>query len=158
MINPDAVQIFLGTNGMMLDPYENANNIKQIIDYIRLDDGTIPIFVVNTLYRANQNGIGSEIAIDGYVISPGSLKLEEDRKVFNLMVELSRLLEGYSNIHFVPISVSHDSEYNFGALETPVNPRSSQTEILPIGGTHPQLEGYQQIADIMFSVFINYLK
>src|SRR5690606_23588621 len=34
-INPDAVQIFLGTNGIALDPTENASNIKQMVDYIR---------------------------------------------------------------------------------------------------------------------------
>ena len=31
-INPDGVQIWLGTNGITLDPTENANNIKQIVD------------------------------------------------------------------------------------------------------------------------------
>jgi lysophospholipase L1-like esterase len=145
-ITPDAVQIFLGTNGMALDPTVNAGNIKQIVDYIRQDDATIPIYVVYTLYRGNQNGIGQEAGT-------GIWKLEEDRKVFNLMVKLKELLSGYSNLHFVPISTCHDSEYNFGAVATPVNPRAVQTELLPEQATHPQLQGYLQIADIMFSVF-----
>jgi hypothetical protein len=152
-INPDAIQIYLGTNGMELDPTTNASNIKQIVDYIRQDDANIPIFVVNTLYRGNQNGIGNEAYSNGFALSKGQWKLEEDRKVFNLMVKLNELLGSYPNLYFVPISISHDSEYNFGAVLTPVNPRAVQTELMPIEATHPQLQGYLQMADIMFSVF-----
>jgi hypothetical protein len=156
-ISPDAVQIYLGTNGMEINPTTNANNIKQIVDYIRQDDANIPIFVVNTLYRGNQNGIGNETNADGYAISKGQWKLEEDRKVFNLMAKLDELLGSYANLHFVPISASHDSEYNFGSVLTPVNPRAVQTELLPIEATHPQYQGYMQMADIMFGVFAKYL-
>jgi len=145
-INPDAVQIYLGTNGMELDPTANAGNIKQIVDYIRQDDADIPIYIVFTLYRGDQNGIGQE---DG----AGVLKLDEDLKVFNLIVKLNELLSEYSNLYFIPISLCHDSEYNFGAVEVPVNPRAVQTELIPVEATHPQLQGYLQMADIMFSVF-----
>jgi lysophospholipase L1-like esterase len=153
-INPDAVQIFLGTNGMYLDPTDNANNIKQIVDYIRQDDSSIPIFVVNTIYRGNQNGIGNETYRNGQAISKGQFKYEEDKKVFNLMVKIDELLGDYTNLHFVPIAECHDSEYNFGAVVAPVNPRAIQTELMPIEGTHPQLQGYLQMADIMFSTFV----
>jgi lysophospholipase L1-like esterase len=156
-INPNVVQIYLGTNGIGLDPTTNAKNIKQIVDYIRQDDASIPIFLVYTLYRGNQDGIGNEVATDGYALSKGSWKVEEDRKVFNLMVKLNSLLSGYSNLHFVPISLCHDSEYNFGADITPVNPRATQTEQLPSQATHPQTQGYYQMADIMFSVMAKYL-
>lgn len=156
-INPDAVQIFLGTNGMYLDPTGNANNIKQIVDYIRQDDSTLPIFVVNTLYRGNQNGIGNETYPNGQAISKGQFKYEEDRKVFNLMVKLDELIGSYTNLYFVPIATCHDSEYNFGAVVTPVNPRAVQTEFMPIEGTHPQKQGYMQMADIMFSTFAAHL-
>jgi hypothetical protein len=155
-INPDAVQIFLGTNNMELDPTTNAGNIKQIVDYIR-QDSSIPIFVVYTLFRGNQDGIGNEIDENGHPYTLGTWKLEEDRKVFNLMVKLNELLNAYTNLHFVPVSICHDSEYNFGAVETPVNPRATQTELLPSQATHPKLQGYLQMADIMFSVYAKYL-
>lgn len=156
-INPDAVQIWLGTNGMELDPTTNAGNIKRIIDYIRQDDASIPIFVVYTLFRGNQNGIGVQTSAEGYTVNKGAWKLEEDRKVFNLIVKLNELLGSYTNLYFVPVAQCHDNEYNFGAVETPVNPRATQTELMPVEATHPQEEGYLQIADIMFSVFAAHL-
>lgn len=151
-ITPDAIEIFLGTNGMALDPTVNANNIKQIVDYIRQDDATIPIHLVYTLYRGNQDGLGVQTSVDGYSVNTGAWKLQEDRKVFNLMVKLDELMNTYTNLYFIPISLAHDSEFNFGATSTPVNPRASQTELLPTEATHPQTQGYYQIADITFSV------
>lgn len=150
-INPDIVQLYLGTNGITLDPNTNAGNIKQIVDYIRQDDANIHIYVVFTLYRGDQNGIGEQTDSDGYTSTNGQWKLEEDTKVFNLMEKLDELLSGYSNVYFVPISLTHDSEYNFGAVSTPVNPRASQVEYLPTEATHPQQQGYEQMADIMYS-------
>ena len=150
-VTPDAVQIFLGTNGIALDPTVNGNAIKQIVDYIRQDDATIPIFLVFTLYRGNQDGIGNQLSSDGYSAGSGVWKLEEDRKVFNLMQYLYSLLSGYANLNFVPIALAHDSEYNFGAVSTAVNPRAAQTELLPTEATHPQTQGYYQFADIMYS-------
>lgn len=158
-INPDVVQIFLGTNGISLDPTNNANAIKQIIDYIRQDDPNIPIFVVNTLFRANQDGIGLQVNSDGFTASnKGKYKLEEDKKVINLAIRLYELLKDYDNLYFIPIATCHDSEFNFGSVETPVNPRASQTELLPVEATHPQKQGYLQFADIMYSTYCANLK
>lgn len=155
-ISPDAVQIFLGTNDMAIDPTINACNIKQIVDYIRQDDASIPIFLVFTLYRGNQNGIGVQINADGFTATnKGVWKLQEDAKVYNLMVKLNTLLSAYTNLHFVPISLCFDSEFNFGAVSTPVNPRSTQSELLPTEATHPT--DWFQMSDIMFSVMAKYL-
>jgi len=114
---------------------------------------TIKIFVVHTLFRGNQNGIGLQTGSDGYIVNM-AYKLEEDLKVFNLQVELHNLLENYTNLYLVPVSTCHDSENNFGAVSTPVNPRASQTELLPVEATHPQLQGYNQIADVIYSSLI----
>ena len=152
-INPDAVQIFLGTNGIQLDSTENVQSIKQIVDYIRKDDTNIKIYVVNTLYRGNQDGIGNTTNTDGYSSFKGQFKLEEDKKVFNLMRDLCDALKNYDNLFFVPIALTHDSEYNFGAVDTPVNPRSTITEKIPVESVHPQDSGYFQFADCMYSVY-----
>lgn len=151
---PDAVQIFLGTNDLALDPTTNADNIKEIVDGIRASDSTIPIFVVNTLYRSGQDGMANQASNDGYSSFRSAWKLEEDRKVFNLMVRLDELLNGYTNVHFVPVALTHDSEYNFGQVEIPVNSRSEITTMIPKESVHPQHEGYMQMADIMFSTMV----
>lgn len=149
----NAVQLFLGTNGIAIDPTINAGNIKKIVDGIKESDSTIPIFVVNTLFRGGQDGMGKQLSSDGYSAGSGVWKLEEDRKVFNLMVALSDALKDYSNVHFVPIALTHDSENNFKdtTKQIPVNPRSTITKIEDSEATHPQTPGYLQMADIMFS-------
>ncbi len=155
-INPDVVQIFLGTNGITLDPTDNVNNIKAIVDGIRANDNSIQIYVVFTLYRGDQNGIGKQEDTDGYTSAKGSWKLEEDRKVYNLMTALYDALKSYTNLYFIPISLTHDSEYNFkGLTPVPVNPRSTLTEYQDTEATHPSASdaGYNQMADIMFSTY-----
>jgi lysophospholipase L1-like esterase len=157
-VQPDAVQIFLGTNGIALNPTYNANHIKTMIDYIRQDNTDIQIFIVNTLYRSNQDGIGRQINTDGFNGNKkGTYKYAEDVKVFNLMVELDRILDGYENVHFVPVATCHDSANNFGKVEVAINPRATDKEYMPVEGTHPQEQGYLQMADIMFSTFSAYM-
>jgi len=152
-INPDAIQIWLGTNGITLDPTSNANNIKQMVDYIRQDDATIPISIVFTLFRGNQDGLGVQTGTDGYAVNQGAWELEEDRKVFNLMSRLYTLLSGYTKLYFTPVALEMDRDYNFGQTVTLVNPRATQTELLPVEATHPQTQGFLQIADTQFSVY-----
>lgn len=149
--DPDKALIFLGTNGMSLDPTVNANNIKAIVDGLRAEDPSLPIFVVLTLYRGGQNGLGNQTGSDGYVAN-AAWKLHEDREVFNLQVRVYELLAGYSNLWFIPLSLCHDSEYNYSNGMIPVNPRALQEEFNEVEATHPQLPGYLQMADIMFSV------
>jgi hypothetical protein len=112
--------------------------------------------VVFTLYRGDQNGIGNQKSTDGYSAGSGVWKLQEDRKVYNLMTALYTALNGYTNLYFIPIALAHDSEYNFKAT-TPVtvNPRSTITELQDAEATHPSArpEGYLQMADIMFSTY-----
>lgn len=151
LVDPDVVQIFLGTNDMAIDPTVNAGNIKTIVDRIRVADATIPIYVVYTLYRGDQDGIGNQLSTDGYSAGSGIWKLQEDRKVYNLMVKLNDLLKSYTKLYFIPISLTHDSEYNFGSVETPVNLRATNTELLETEATHPQNQGYLQFADTQFS-------
>ena len=150
-VSPDVVVIFLGTNGITLDPKANGDAIKLLVDRIRKDNATIPIFVVNTLYKSNQNGIGKQTGSDGYSTYKGQYKYEEDMKVFNLMEYVNDILSGYTNVHTVPVALCHDSEYNYGAVEEKVNPRSSVMEFYPVESVHPQKEGYYQIADIVYS-------
>lgn len=147
------VMIFLGTNGISNDNSANAGYIKQMVDTIRADDENIKIFVCNTIYRSNQDGIGVQQSNDGYAAASGVWKYNEDKKVMDLMKRLDAMLDGYENLWMVNLALTHDSEYNFGVGEpTRVNPRAEQHEWLPLESVHPQDQGYYQMADTMFSV------
>ncbi|WP_373836170.1 hypothetical protein [Jeotgalibaca arthritidis] len=152
-INPDAIQVFLGTNGIALDPTINANNIKAIVDGIRQSDASIPIFVVQTLYRGSQDGMAQQLSTDGYSAANNVFKLNEDRKVFNLMVALDDIFKDYTNVHLVPIAATHDSEYNYRNIDDVMfaNPRSQITVPTDSEATHPKNSGYFQFADVMYS-------
>lgn len=156
-ISFNCMQIFFGTNGISIDPTAAVAEITTLITKIREFEPTMKIFVVNTLFRGDQNGIGNGGATDGYVNNP-AWKLQEDRKVFNLQVALTDACNTLANVHMIPVSVTHDSEFNFGSVDTPVNPRALNTELLPTEATHPQLQGYQQFADIIFSTYCAYIQ
>jgi lysophospholipase L1-like esterase len=154
-LSPDAVQIYLGTNdfagNVSADVF--ANNIKQMVDSVREKDANLPIFVVLTICWGNQNGIGSQISSDGFASQKGRFKYDLDRKTINGVKALYEALKSYTNVYFVPLTECHDSEYNFGSVEVSVNPRASQKEYIPTEGVHPQQQGYEQMADVMYSVY-----
>ncbi len=159
-INPTAVQLFLGTNDLAADSISEEDfvtNMKTIVNAIRTADSTIPIFVVHTICWGNQNGIGVQTSSDGFASQKGRFKYALDYKIIKAAELLYDALKGYTNLYFVPLTQCHDSEYNFGAVETPVNPRATQTEYIPNEGVHPQKQGYEQIADIMYSVICDKL-
>lgn len=149
-VSPDAVMLWLGTNGIALDATNNAAAIKALVDYIRTDDANIPIFCAYTIYPGDQNALGAQDGSDGYATNDGAWQYEEYKKVFNLCVKLTETMGDYANLYFVPLATCHDSEYNYGAIETPANPRAEQMVNMPIEAIHPQTQGYYQIADVVF--------
>ncbi|MFA9466868.1 MAG: SGNH/GDSL hydrolase family protein [Velocimicrobium sp.] len=149
--NPDIIEIFLGTNGADVDPTENGNNILKIIDLIRKDDPEIPIYMVNTIYTANQDGIGSWKNSHDVTLLPGRYKFEEDTKIFNLMVYLADNLVDYDKVYLVPAAITHDSAYNFNTNTETESPYTTTTQEIPDNGIHPGAAGYNQIADTIFS-------
>lgn len=155
---PDAVQIFLGTNGLSLDNTGNANNIKTLVDLIRSEYTDMPVFVCNTIYRSNQDGYRS-IGSDGYNTSMSGYQFEEDCKIMDLQNRLDDLLKGYSNVYIIPLSVCMDRDNNFGQVSVPVNPRlTNVTRNIAIESVHPQESGYMQMADLMYSTYCGVLK
>lgn len=148
--NPDVVLLHLGTNGL-LSGEENADNICKIVELIRKDDKKIPIYVVNTIYQSDQNGIGSMKMNNGALMFPGQYKQQRDLAVFNLMEMLSEKLSGEKNVYLVPAGISMDSENVFNMEERPVNPYSEETEWVAVDAVHPGTAGYNQIADTIYS-------
>ncbi len=150
--DPDAVEIFLGTNGLDTDPVENGRNIVKIVKNIHEQDPGVPVYLVHTLYPANQDGIGSWSNKDGYALYGDRYKYEEDRKVFNLMIYLEENLKDEEQLYFVPAGICHDSANNFDTESEPVNPHSDRTVEVPNNAVHPGTAGYRQIADCLYSV------
>lgn len=148
--NPDVVLLHLGTNGL-LSGEENADNICKIVELIRKDDKNIPIYVVNTIYQSDQNGIGSMKLNNGALMFPGQYKQQRDLAVFNLMEMLSAKLSGEKHVYLVPAGISMDSENVFNTEERPVNPYSEETESVAVDAVHPGTAGYNQIADTIYS-------
>lgn len=150
-IQPDVVEIFLGTNGIDVDPTVNGDDIIHIIDFIRQADPSIPIYMVNTIYTANQDGIGSWENTHNQPVLPGRYKFEEDKKVFNLMVYLSEKLANYDKVYLVPAAITFDSVNDFQTNTELESPYASATVEVPDNGIHPGKAGYKQIGDTIYS-------
>ena len=148
--NPDVVLLHLGTNGL-LSGDENAENICKIVELIRQDDKNIPIYVVNTIYQSDQNGIGSMKLNNGSLMFPGQYKQERDLANFNLRVFLTDRLANAEKVYLVPAAISVDSASVFNMEERTVNPYSEETEKVAIDAVHPAAEGYYQIADAIYN-------
>ena len=150
--DPDAVEVFLGANGLSEDPAENGDNIAWIVRNIHKEDPKLPVYLVHTLYPANQDGIGSWSSKDGYALYGDRYKYEEDQKVFDLMLYLEESLKEEENLYFVLAGMCHDSAYNFNTVPVPVNPHSEEMMEVPDNAVHPGRAGYRQIADCLYSV------
>lgn len=150
--DPDVILLHLGTNGL-LSGDENAENICRLVELIRKDDKNIPIYVVNTIYQSDQNGIGSMKLNNGSLMFPGQYKQERDLANFRLMEYLSERLSEEKHIYLVPASISVDSAHVFVTEERPVNPYSEKTEPVAVDAVHPGPEGYYQMADVIYSTF-----
>ncbi len=149
---PDVILIHLGTNDL-LSGEENAENICKMVELIRKDDKNIPIYVVNTIYQSDQNGIGSMKMNNSSLMFPGQLKQERDLAVFELMGSLADELSKEKNVYLVPAGISVDSENVFLMEERTVNPYSEITEMVATDAVHPAPAGYYQIADTIYSTW-----
>lgn len=155
---PDAVQIFLGTNDLNSGVDTAVSNIASMVNSIRSEYENMPIFVCNTIYNSNQNGYG-RVGNDAYSGSTSARvwQYDQDSKVMDLMRGLEEALESVSGVYFIPIATCMDREYNFGQVATKVNPRSDITEMMPVERIHPQVSGYYQMADLMYSTYCGVL-
>lgn len=135
--DPDAVQIFLGINGLGENPKESVDAIEEMVNNIRKYDKRIPIYLVNTIYVGEQDILGSMELQNGTAQFQGRYKLEYDQKVMDLMQALERRLGNYSHLKFIPLALTHDSAGNFEMGDA----------------LHPNEAGDQQFAESMYSVY-----
>lgn len=150
-LDPDVVQVFLGTNGLELDPSKNAQNIVTIVDKIREADPDIQIMVVEPIYPSDQDGMARQQNIQGYEELHGMWALSRCRMVFNLIGELETRLSSYENVTIVPAAVMFDRDYGFDQTLVSEDPHSEVMDAMPVQGVHPSAGGYDQIGDTIYS-------
>lgn len=169
-INPDIIQIELGTNDINGYTVDVAvENIAEMVDLIRKDDAAIPVFICNAIFRSNQDGIAHQLNTQGYSMGNGKYKYNEDMNIQNLMIGLVERLSGYTNVFFMPLALCHDSENNFGKQTIKLNSRSQENIVIPADSIHPNktgedsstygydIVGYLQFADVMYSTLCGVL-
>ena len=150
-LDPDVVQIFLGTNGLEMDPSKNAQNIVTIVDKIREADPDMEIMVVEPIYPADQDGMARQQNIQGYEELRGMWSSARCRMVFNLIGELETRLSSYENVTIVPAAVMFDRDYGFDQTLVGQDPHSDVMDAMPVQGIHPSAGGYDQIGDTIYS-------
>ena len=150
-VHPDVVQIFLGKNGMSLDSKPGIDWLKEMVDNIRETEPDIPIYLVQTIYMGDQNGIGGETDGKGRSALNGYYKAEEDEKVFLWTKAMDEAFGEMEQVYLIPAALTFDSAYNFRAGIEKVNARSSRTEAvleegMPVSYTH--LDVYKRQPDL----------
>ena len=135
--DPDVIQIFLGTNGLKDNPSDTVKAIAQMVDNIRRHDSEIPIYLVNTIYWADQEKIGMMLRQDGKAFLPGEFKNRSDKRIMDLMKAMDREFRDEKGVTLIPLALMHNSAENY----------------MDGDALHPGENGYQQFAEVMYSVY-----
>ena len=140
--NPDVIQIFLGTNGLANDPEGTVDALAQMVKNIRRHDREIPIYLVNTIYWADQEKIGTMVRQDGTAFLQGEFKNRSDKRIMNLMKAMDKRFGNMEGVTLIPLALMHNSRDNFQEGDA----------------LHPGDAGDQQFADVMYSVYCGTLE
>jgi len=122
------------------------------------DHGYVSIYLVQTVYLGDQNGIGNEVNQKGVHILNGWWKMEEDRQIFLWTQAMKEAFGNMEGVYLIPAALTFDSAYNYREAEMPVNARSSKTETVLVEAMHPDEDGYLQIADTLFNTYCGTMK
>lgn len=150
-IQPDTVILQMGINGIVFNNTSMVSHEVNIINHIRQDNADIPIFICIPAYKGNQDGLGVQTSNDGFASNKGCYDYGERQKVMDYVTKLYKSCKDMVGVYFIPQTICFDSEYNYGSVDYPVNPRATITEKLPVEAVHPQDYGYFQMADIVYS-------
>ncbi len=114
-ISEDGIQIFFEAQDVQKGQ-ENAEEIVKIIDELRVSGIKKPVYVINAVYQE-----------------------QPDKEAFEQMSDLSKKLEEYENVYFLPVNISVDSEYNYK-------------------DGLPEEAAYAQIEDMIFALYCGTIK
>ncbi len=182
--DPDVIQIFLGTNGLKDNPSDTVKAIAQMVDNIRRHDSEIPIYLVNTIYWADQEKIGTMLRQDGKAFLPGEFKNRSDKRIMDLMKAMDREFRDEKGVTLIPLALTMLRQDGKAFLPGEFKNRSDKrimdlmkamdrefrdekgVTLIPLAlmhnsaenymdgdALHPGENGYQQFAEVMYSVY-----
>lgn len=152
----DSIYFLLTWNGQAGNKSDFSYEIgvaKTLIDHIHTNYPSCKIKIMGIPLPSLNGGIGIDYQGSSSYSNP-----------YGLVVTALNLNNAYQNwcneaaysgfMEFVNISAQFDAENNMQEAEKPVNTRSSKTEMVGINGVHPDIEGQNQIADVVYRNFI----
>ncbi len=149
------VQLFFGERELLnVSAEQLAANLCEMIASIR-NDNACPVFIVLPPLWGTQDGMARQSA-DGVGLDfSGKTKDECDKIIISAAKTIVKNIneQCFSNVYFVPLCSCFDSENNMETEEISVNPRVSATQVVQKGAVTPSVDGYKQMADVIFSAY-----
>ncbi|MBQ8358827.1 MAG: SGNH/GDSL hydrolase family protein [Oscillospiraceae bacterium] len=156
---PDAVYIFLGSNGLMsTEAMTNTreeycrivvNKGKKLVGFIKEAFPNVKVKIMGLPLSSVNGGMGANYG--------AQLPLTNHYDIIHYKLELNAayqawcLEDAYKDfMEFINISGQFDCEYGYPAKQKPVNTRSEVTERVDTNAAHPTKEGYHQFADAVY--------
>lgn len=149
----DIVYTLLSWNGQTpwrTDFTSVTNEIKKFADTLHSEFPNAKLKILGIQVNSVNGGMGSSYNATGtgYADAYGNVVtvLNQNKAYQDFANDSS-----YSSfVEFVNVSSQFDSEYNMPYSTYPVNTRSSITERRDTNGIHPSIDGYNQIADVVY--------
>lgn len=155
----DYIYILLGGNGLLRPSAINNSRhdyckivieeVKRMVDKIKSDLPNIKIKIMSNPLLSVYGGMGSSYGAE----LPFTNAYDITHYVMELNLAYKGLAEskGYNEfLEYINLPSQFDSEYNYPFIEKPVNSRSKITERIDTNGGHPTVDGYMQIADVVY--------
>lgn len=133
------------------------NTAKILVDHIHTNYPNCKMKIMGVQLPSLNGGMGYNYGATGTSYADG----------YGMVVTALNMNKAYQDwcndpayssfLEFVNVSSQVDSEYNMPASQTPVNSRSTITELRGTNGVHPNNDGYLQIGDVQFrNIVANY--
>ena len=148
---PDCVQIFIGMNGLDMDPSDNVEVIFDMIENIKNCDPDMPILLSLPVFPSDQNGMAVMQNTPGYESMRGINAAERRLMIANLDKALTDAAADYDDVVLVPTALCFDTVNGFNQVLESANPHSEITAVYPSEGIHPGTAGYRQIGDEIYA-------
>lgn len=146
----DYVYVLLGWNSTWLDAANYEREVKTFVGNVHAAYPNCRVALLG-LQVPSQDGMAENYGCKWPYLP--NLKHVFDRN------ELYEKIAGETeHCEFVNIAAQFDTENNMQEVEQPVNSRSDKKELRQNNGVHPDIEGYDQIADAVFRDLCSALK
>lgn len=148
----DEVYILLGWNSgnqFMTDKESYRTDVNTLIGLLRTFNPNIKICLMG-LEIPSLNGMGKNYGAGSFWTY-----IKQQKYVFDLNDFYQEIADSYNdNVFFMNICSQFDTEYNMQVQNQNPNTRNPDVELsVQINGVHPAVEGYFQIADVVYRFF-----